>query len=388
MKIPSRNPVAAIVIISILFITACGGSSGGGSDDAAGGAAGSSMVALGKALFFDEDLSSNGNQSCGSCHDPVAGFADPDVITPAAPVSEGSVPGKFGNRNAPTAAYASLIPSFVKKSKTTVDGTVSNFKGGQFLDGRSRTLIDQAKEPFLNPVEMNNGDAANVVSKVQSARYADDFREVFGADAFNDTDQAYDNIAAAIAAFETSREMNPFTSKFDAVMAAGSTIDFTDSELRGFELFKGTKAKCANCHTVDDPAIGSLFTDFNYYNIGTPKNPANPAYGVDPAFIDGGLGDSPDLTVAERAAEKGKFRVPTLRNIELTAPYMHNGVYKDLKEVTTHYDIQVANEFITPEVDVNIATELDAGGFVGLGLQPDDYTDLENFMLTLTDGFM
>jgi cytochrome c peroxidase len=385
---PFNHPLVFAIVISTLSIAACGGSSGGGSDDAAGGAAGSSMVALGKALFFDEDLSSNGNQSCGSCHDPVAGFADPDA-TVAAPVSAGSLsPATFGNRNAPTAAYASLIPSFVKLHTTTVDGTDSNFQGGQFLDGRRNTLAEQAKDPFLNPAEMNNVDEEDVVGKVQNASYADDFREIFGANAFNDTLQAYDNIAAAIAAFETSREMNPFTSKFDAVMAAGSTIDFTDSELRGFELFKGTKAKCANCHTVDDPAIGSLFTDFNYYNIGTPKNPANPVYGVDPAFKDGGLGDRPDLTVAERAAEKGKFRVPTLRNIELTAPYMHNGVYKDLKEVTTHYDIQVANEFITPEVDVNIANELDAGGFVGLGLQPRDYIDLEQFMLTLTDGFM
>ena len=382
---PFNHPLVFAIVISTLSIAACGGSSGG--DDAAGGAAGSSMIALGKALFFDEDLSSNGNQSCGSCHDPVAGFADPDVISPVAPVSEGSVLGKFGNRNAPTAAYASLIPSFVKVATKTVDNTDSNFQGGQFLDGRSRTLIDQAKEPFLNPVEMNNGDAANVVSKVQNARYADDFREVFGANAFNDTDQAYNNIAAAIAAFETSREMNPFTSKFDAVMAGRAAFDLP--EQRGFNLFKGPVAKCANCHTVNNPAARSLFTDFNYYNIATPINTSNPAYVDDIGFRDGGLGDRMDLTGPERIAEQGKFRTPTLRNIELTAPYMHNGVYGTLRDVIQHYDITATDSLLfVPEVENDIAKELNYHTDSGLGLQLQDYIDLEQFMLTLTDGFM
>ena len=387
MKIPSQNPLAVVVIISTLFIAGCGGGGGGSSADAAEAAAGNSIVALGKALFFDEDLSSNGNQSCGSCHDPAGGFADPDV-TVTAPVSAGSPPATFGNRNAPTAAYASLIPSFVKVPSTTVNGTDSNFRGGQFLDGRSSTLIDQAKAPFLNPAEMNNVDEADVVSKVQKASYADNFREVFGADAFNDTLQAYDNIAEAIAAFESSLEMNPFTSKFDAVMAGRAT--FTTSEQSGFDLFKGPVAKCANCHTVNSPAARSLFTDFNYYNIATPINTSNPAYVANNTFRDGGLGDSPVITIpADQAAEQGKFRTPTLRNIELTAPYMHNGVYDTLRDVIQHYDITATDSLLfVPEVENDIAKELNYHTDSGLGLQPDEYTDLEHFMLTLTDGFM
>lgn len=389
MKIPSQNPLAIVVIISILFIAGCGGSSGGSSDDAAGTAAGGSIVALGKKIFFDEDLSSNNNQSCGSCHDPVAGFADPDA-TVAAPVSAGSPPATFGNRNAPTAAYASSIPIFVKVLSTTVDGTDSNFQGGQFLDGRRNTLAEQARDPFLNPVEMNNVDAADVVGKVQNASYADDFREVFGASAFNDTDQAYDNIAVAIAAFETSREMNPFTSKFDAVIAAKGS--FTASELRGFNLFKGTVAKCANCHTVNTPnAEGSLFTDFNYYNIATPINTSNPAYVANNGFRDGGLGDRTDLSAAEQIAERGKFRTPTLRNVELTAPYMHNGIYATLRDVIQHYDITATDSaplFFETEVINDIASELNFQLDIPLGLSMQNYQDLENFMLTLSDGFM
>ena len=377
-----------IFFVSTLLLANCGGSSGGGSggDDDANGS-GASMRSVGKKLFFDEDLSSNGNQSCASCHDPAAGFADPNVIA-AAPVSEGSVPGQFGDRNAPTAAYASLIPQFVPQVTQTADLTLSNFHGGQFLDGRASTLVDQAKAPFLNPVEMNNADKATVVNKVQNASYADEFIEVFGTNAFSNVDQAYDNIAAAIAVFETSGEMNPFTSKFDAVIAGNAS--FSASEQRGFDLFKGSAAKCGNCHAVNSPdATGSLFTDFNYYNIAIPVNTDNPAYVANNMFRDGGLGDSPQITLpAERAAEQGKFRTPTLRNVELTAPYMHNGVYATLNDVIRHYDITATDSLLfVPEVENDIANELNYHTDMGLGLMPQDYADLENFMLILTDGY-
>ncbi len=382
---PIKRPTTFAVIISTLFIAACGGGGGGGGNNGGGS---SSIQDVGKKLFFDEDLSSNGNQSCASCHDPDFGFADPDV-TVGAPVSEGSVTGEFGNRNAPTAAYASFTPDFVKIATQTDDNTVSNFQGGQFLDGRATDLVEQAKGPFLNPVEMNNTDKAEVVTKVQNASYASDFTDVFGAGAFSDVDQAYDNIAAAIAAFEATSELSPFTSKFDAVMAGSAT--FTASEQNGFDLFTGAttpETKCANCHTVNSPdAAGSLFTDFNYYNVGAPINASNPANVANPAFRDGGLGDRTDLTPAEQAAEQGKFRTPTLRNVELTAPYMHNGVHETLEEVITHYDL-FSDDNITPEVNANLAEEMAPGLFQPLGLQPQDYTDLENFMLTLTDGYM
>jgi len=373
-----------ILIATALALASCGGSGGGSDDDK--DASNPSMRSVGKQIFFDEDLSSNDNQSCGSCHDPAAGFADPSVTT-MDPVSEGSVPGQFGNRNAPTAAYAAFIPVFGSSTKTTVDGTDSNFEGGQFLDGRRDTLAEQAKDPFLNPVEMNMTKTA-VVTAVKNSSYAKEFKEVFGANAFDDENQAYDNIADAIAAFESSSEVNPFSSKFDAVMAGNAS--FSASEQRGFDLFKGTEAKCGNCHTVDNPAAGSLFTDFNYYNIATPVNTDNPAYIANNAFRDGGLGDSPVITSpAEQAAEQGKFRTPTLRNIEMTAPYMHNGAYETLEDVIRHYDVTASVSFpaYVPEVDNDIAIELNYRTDITLGLSMQDYDDLEAFMLTLTDGY-
>jgi len=336
------------------------------------------IITLGEKIFFDENLSSNSNQSCASCHDPAAGFADPGVTT-TAPVSEGSVAASFGNRNAPTSAYVSFSPDFglTTTPDTSEDG--SKYQGGQFLDGRSIDLVDQAKAPFLNEVEMNNADEAEVVNKVMNSTYADDFRSVFGSTAFDDTMIAYNNIAEALAAFEMSQAMNPFTSKFDAFQLDSVNNPLTASELRGFELFKDKDtAKCANCHVIGTPDTGpALFTNFKYFNIGTPSNPDNPD-----STPDLGLGG-----VINETNEDGKFKVPTLRNIALTAPYMHNGVYETLQQVVTHYDIQVANEFIFPEVDRNIASELNKGTFEGLNLSEQNYIDLIAFMETLTDGY-
>ena len=226
-----------LVLLAVLLLSACSsGSSSNNDDDNSGGSSQATLESLGKKIFFDTSLSSEGNQACASCHDPASGFADPDV-SKAAPVSEGSVAGLFGDRNAPTAAYATFIPEFVKLTTQTVDNTVSNYQGGQFLDGRRSNLTAQAKDPFLNLVEMNNVDAADVVTKIRNSSNAEDFKSVFGVDAFDDSNAAYDNVATAIAAFESSTEVNPFTSKFDAVQA-GQAI-FTLSEQNGFDLFKG-----------------------------------------------------------------------------------------------------------------------------------------------------
>lgn len=339
---------------------------------------GVNITQLGSKIFFDENLSSNANQSCASCHDPAAGFADPNVLH-TAPVSEGSVTSSFGNRNAPTSAYASFSPDFRLTTTPQTSEDPSQYEGGQFLDGRSVDLIEQAKAPFLNPVEMNNTDQADVVNKVSNSSYANDFITVFGATAFDNTAVAYNNIARAIAAFESSAEMNAFTSKFDAFQNDPVNNPLTISELRGFNLFKDPNgAKCANCHVVVNPTGGpALFTNFKYFNIGTPSNPNNPD-----SSQDLGLG-----AIVADSTEDGKFKTPTLRNVEVTAPYMHNGVYETLEQVVTHYDIQVANEFIIPEVNRNIASELNAGTFVGLGLSAQDSIDLVNFMKTLTDGY-
>ncbi len=262
--------VFIFTLVCSVLLPACGGGLGSSDSDADNNP---TFASVGKKLFFDTSLSSRGNQSCASCHDPDSGFADPDV-TRDNPVSEGSEANAFGTRNAPTAAYASFIPDFSSTSSTTEDGTTSQYQGGQFLDGRAIDLKAQAGAPFLNPMEMNNADKSEVVNKVSLAPYADEFRQLFGSTIFDDIELAYDKIAFAIAVFEASSEMNPFSSKFDAVMAGNA--EFSPSEQRGFDLFQSDQSKCANCHTLNSPPQRSLFTDFNYFNVGTPANPNNP----------------------------------------------------------------------------------------------------------------
>lgn len=372
-----------IFSLTVIFLAGCSGS-GEGTGTNPGDPP--TVASVGRSIFFDTNLSSGSNQSCADCHDPAAGFADPNS-TALAPVSEGSVGGEFGNRNAPTAAYASFSPEFrlTTTPQTSDDG--SKYEGGQFLDGRRSNLVEQAKDPFLNPVEMNNADATEVVNKVRNASYANDFLTVFGATALDDDVTAYNFIAQAIAAFEASPEVNQFSSKYDAHLLGQYTM--TSSEANGLTVFTGTKAKCANCHVLTPPGQRDLFTNFKYFNVGTPVNEQNPAYIADNSFRDNGMGGRLDFAgTADETGEQGKFKVPTLRNVERTAPYMHNGFYTTLEEVVTHYDIVVANGFFTTEVEVgsNIATELDVGG-TGLGLTVQETNDLVAFMKTLTDGY-
>lgn len=361
----------------IIFLSACGG--GGSGTPNVGGDVAATEEEVGKLIFEDMRLSANMNQSCASCHAASAGFADPDV-TKATPVSEGSISGEFGNRNAPTSAYSMFSPTFSQISDP-VRGLI--YAGGQFIDGRRDTLEEQAKDPFTNPVEMANPAPLAVVNKVRNGPYADKFIEVYGSNVFDNTATAFDRIADAIAAFERSNEMNPFTSKFDCYLEGQYTL--TSSEQAGLDNFNDPNgAKCSSCHTsTPDPVSGKvLFTNFQHINIGVPSNPDNPVN-----TIDLGLGGRLAIEgVPAAAAEDGKFKTPTLRNIELTAPYMHNGVHATLKDVIQHYDIDVPSRFVEPEVIANIATELEFDTFNNLNLSPQDYLDLEAFMKTLTDG--
>jgi len=361
----------------VLFLSACGGGGDSGTNTVT-----ATEVEVGKLIFEDTRLSLNMNQSCASCHAASAGFADPDV-TKASPVSEGSITGEFGNRNAPTSAYSMFSPSF-GQTNDPVRGLI--YEGGQFLDGRRDTLEEQAKDPFTNPVEMANPAPQAVVNKVRNGPYADKFMAVYGSDVFNDPDPtvAFDRIAEAIAAFERSNEMSPFTSKFDCYTQNPTLHPLSISEKNGLDIFNDPNGgKCSSCHTsTPDPVSGKiLFTNFQHINIGVPSNPDNPANKANASFVDLGLGGR--LSVA---AEEGKFKTPTLRNIELTAPYMHNGVYDSLHAVIQHYDIDIPDGNITPEVIPNIATELEFDTFNALGLSMQDYLDLEAFMKTLTDG--
>lgn len=311
---------------------------------------------LGRLLYFDRDLSNPVGQACASCHLPKTGYADPDQELP---VSEGAVTGRFGNRNAPSSAYSAYSPVF------GMDPASGNFRGGQFWDGRAPTLEEQAKGPFLNPVEMNN-TREGVVQAVRNASYAWFFKLVYGPESLDDSDSAFDLIAEAIASFERSTQVNRFTSKFDYYLKG--KVALTEQELRGLQLFNG-RGNCSACHTSSSAAgkTPPLFTDFTYDNLGVPQNVEYPFYLMDTTpYPDLGLG----VTVND-ASQNGKFKVMTLRNIALTAPYSHNGYFKSLKDVVHFYNTRdISGPW--PEPDVPETVNRAELGNLGLTGQEED----------------
>lgn len=371
MKFKSCDKLISFICVSIaILLSACGGG-GSGTTATTTTVALTNVQALGQQLYFDENLSSPAGQSCASCHLPTAGFADPDNHFP---VSEGVISGLFGSRNAPTASYAASIPSF------QFDDNNNRYLGGQFLDGRASTLEEQAKGPFLNPLEMNN-TKEGVIEAVRLSNYATDFEAAFGEGSLDDVDAAYELVAQAIAEFERSNVLSPFTSKFDAVQSNGDV--FTLSEQRGFNLFRG-KADCARCHSAN--GTQAVFTNFTYRNLGVSANTDNPFYALDAQFnpdgsdfVDLGLGG-----VLNDANENGKFRVPTLRNITTTGPYMHNGLFNSLQEVMEFYNTRDTNPQQEPaEVNANIDQRIG-----NLQLTQDEIDDVIAFLNTLTDGYI
>lgn len=322
------------------------------------------LVDLGNLLYHDTNLSSPVGQSCASCHDMNTGFDDPNSANPS---SIGADQQSFGTRNSPTASYSAFIPPprFVPTQRGA-----QRLIGGLFLDGRAASLEEQAKGPFLNPAEMGNDTEQDVITKIAESTYATEFELLFGDNILLNAEQAYNYIADAIAAFERSAIFSPFSSKFDQVQAG--TASFTAAENRGLNIFN-TKGQCQVCHDGNR----RVFSNFSYRNIGVPSNPQLPAFIIDPNFIDLGLG-----AISGNTQNNGEFRVPTLRNIVNTAPYMHNGVFTTLREVIEFYNTRDTTFSQPAEVNINIAQ----GGRLGeLNLTVNEVDDLIAFLETLSD---
>jgi cytochrome c peroxidase len=348
------------------------------------------MVALGKAIFFDTNLSLPPGQSCASCHDPAVGFADPNYLS----VSQGALQDRFGNRNAQSISYAMFSPELYFDPTTTPAIPEGQYKGGLFWDGRANTLEEQAKQPFLNPLEMHNPNTKTVVLAVRRSEYADLFKAVFGSSSLKDEEQAFEYVAQALAAYMRSPEVSPFTSKYDYWKKGQA--EFTESELRGYQLFTGTGAKCFNCHS--EP----YFTNFGHQNLGTPRNPELPYYFLPPAinpdgvdYIDRGVGDflrAAGYPEEQAAKEDGKFKIPSLRNCAVTAPYTHNGYHDTLREVIVFNNTRDLPGADWPEAEVPETVHrhpMAMPGTLGrLGLNDQQIDDIVAFLNTLTDGYV
>lgn len=401
------------------------------------------LEALGKAIFFDQNLSSSATQSCATCHAPQVGFTGPDsLVNASGAVYEGAVDGRFGNRKPPASAYAGESP------KLYYNEAKGEWIGGMFWDGRATgwtlgdPLAEQAQGPFLNPLEQNMPDAAAVCFTVVDSAYASLFEEVWGPgslDCVGDVAGSYERIARSIAAYERSSEVNPFSSKFDLFwdkakkarkdvtkIKFGTTRDpnrwqayrnlgLNDAELQGLAAFNDpTRANCASCHALTPGSTGyPLFTDFSYHNLGIPKNPDNPFYSMPPewnpdgeSWVDYGLGGylkSAGYPAEVYETELGKQKVPTLRNVDrrpstdFVKAYGHNGYFKSLADIIRFYAWRGmgggckcggggmggggmgGSMFPPPEVSQNLAT-LKMFSMM-------DQSNILAFLKTLSDGY-
>jgi len=411
--------IIAIATVVVIAVAVVGIAAAG-----AGAATLTPMEELGKFLLFDTDLSTPYGQDCAACHAPEVGYTGPDsAINAAGAVYPGAVHTRFGNRKPPSAAYGGDSPVLYWDEADQV------WVGGMFWDGRATgwtlgdPLAEQAQGPFLNALEQNNPNAKIVCLNIRRSAYAGLFEEVWGEGSLDCSKgglaMTYEYVARAIAAYERSPEVNPFSSKFDLfwdnTKAAGVDVTaitvenwtdykgygLTDDEVYGLALFNDDdKGMCALCHTLDEGSAGyPLFTDFTYDNLGVPKNPENPFYDMprkwNPAgedWVDYGLGDflkSAGYPPEVWEAELGKHKVPSLRNVDLR-PYPefvkafgHNGYFKSLEEITHFYNTRDVEMWPAPEYpDTVNADELG-----NLGLTAGEEAAIVLFMQTLSDGY-
>jgi len=439
---------------------------------------------LGELEIFDPNLSVNKNLACSYCHDPAAGYANGasilSVFTGGS--NPGSVPitvhGAYPNeriakRNPQSYTYASYFPPL------HYNQSQADFYGGNFWDGRAtgyklqNSAANQAQGPPLDTQEMANPDSACLVWKLSLSKYKFFFEQVFGVGSLeinwpsdvqqicstpagaavfegnptplqlSPTDRTlankdFDEFAQAIAAYESSDSVSPFTSKFDYYLANKATL--TSQELRGYELFRG-KGSCNTCHldgrsstllgghdTGQAASVQPLFTDTTYNNLGLPKNVKLPWYSEDTPdqwgftanplgfgftdegmglFLDGYYGPPPNLDWGLQLPQfEGKFQTSTARDAAkvpypgFVKAYMHNGYLTSLKEVVHFYNTRDVYPFSVlsgncpsgtiekvtcwpmPEDPNNENTTIGK-----LGLSSEEEDDIVAFLQTLVDGY-
>lgn len=423
----ARSTRTLLALGGMILLAGCNG----GSSSSATNKGLSPIATLGEKIFHDVNLSASGQLACATCHVETSGLANADGQAVASGGPGMNLPGL---RNTPSLAYTALTPAF----SLTGDGP----SGGFFRDGRAASLIEQAQGPFLNPFEMANADAAAVITRLRTRPYATDFTAIFGPNVLNTPEVALARMGAAIAAYEKEdTAFHAFNSKYDYWQSGRAEL--TRQELRGLALYNSPKAgNCAACHpsTSADGVTPPLFTDFSYDNLGVPRNtalaanddhttlPYVPANGTDGVhrYYDLGVCGPLRSDIGGNNANTGfcgQFKVPTLRNIALTAPYFHNGGFTNLRDALSFYvtrdtdpsrwypataagkvtkfdDLPAiyGGQFV---VDIN-DPQSDAGyvGNVNTGevpynrrlggqpaLSPDEVDDVIAFLCTLSDGY-
>ncbi len=386
-----RRILSAQALAMMLVLAGCGSDSTSSSaSEKATVVTLAEKVAVGEQIFNDASLSASGKLACAGCHLKSNAHADaPGGFLPIG----GALLDRQGARSSPSLHYLNANGAF------GFDTQGQPF-GGFTWDGRADSRAIQARGPLFDAAEMANESEAAVVAKLKAASYYADFRLKFGV-AADATDAQV--LAAMQSALETYQagdtDYEPFTSKFDAVLAG--TASFSASEARGQAIFRDPqRGNCASCHSDrPDPTTGKiLFTNFQYHALGLPRNQSSATQ--DASFFDLGLCGPKRTDLSNRSDLCGKFKVPTLRNVALTAPYFHNGVIGSLQEAVSFYatrDLDPGRWYPSMNGQVQVFNDLPVqyrgNLFRGVPfgatarLSPQDVTDLVAFLGTLSDGF-
>jgi cytochrome c peroxidase len=358
------------------------------------------MARIGRLMFFDPTLSASGKLACGTCHDPRYAYGPP----PGKALAYGGKDmSSQGTRAVPSLRYLHGMPAFAEQHHF-IDGDVGPV-GGFTWDGRAASLHEQAMVPLLAANEMANVDAADVVHKLAKAAYAPMFKASFGAEIFKDPERALVAGLAALEAFQQDpAEFYPYSSKYDAFLRG--EVDLTEQEERGAQLFKDpAKGNCASCHLgMSRGGKPPPFTDYDFANVGVPRNPRIAA-NRDPHYFDLGLCGPARRDLTGKREYCGFFRSPTVRNVALRDAFFHNGVFSSLRDVMHFYverDLDPGNFYPrNPDgsihkyddmpdgfpVNIDKDAPLDRAPGAAPALTEAEIDDVIAFLGTLTDGY-
>jgi cytochrome c peroxidase len=361
------------------------------------------MTVIGRAMFFDKQLSASGRLACANCHSPAHFFGPPNGLA----VQRGGGDGRqSGTRAVPTLMYTQNIPSFTEHffDDDGNDSVDQGPAGGRTWDGRAQSAHDQARLPLLSPLEMANASPLAVVEKARAAAYAAQLREAFGAHVLDDPALAFTALLMSLETFQQSpAEFYPYSSKYDAYLRR--QIELSPQEARGLAAFVDPgKGNCARCHPngIREGAFPQ-FTDFGFAAIGVPRNRSIPANAAR-HYYDLGLCGPLRTDLAAKTEYCGMFRAPTLRNVATRTVFFHNGQVHSLADAVRFYaerDTQPQKWYPKTRTGIDLYDDLPAPYKKNLDVEAPfdrqrgdpapldaaDIADIVAFLSTLTDGY-
>lgn len=392
------GPWLVAAAAAALMVSACGGGGGAGGPAPTPEPATppppalSARAQLGELIFNDSSLSGSGKLSCASCHDPAFAHGPPNGL---ATQIGGAGMDRLGLRAAPSLRYLERLPAFNGNANSRAEDLL----GGLMADGRADTLAAQARLPWFNPREMDNGDPAALARRLRATPYAAQFATAFGGPASDDATWLNQASQALQALQLEDRRFHPYDAKVDLVLAG--RVQFSNAEFRGLQAFSDpARGNCASCHPAAVTGGNNpVFTTFGYSALGVPRNPRLPA-NADPAYADLGLCGPFRQDLAQRQDLCGLFRIPGLRNVAERQVFFHNGGFSSLADVLSFYNTRDSDPgrwYPMSATGPRLYDDLPASAHGNVNqlapfgpkarISEQDLADMLCFLRTLSDGY-